>query len=103
MAKTGSFCLDNCNGACCKKGQEIGVHSEAEHNALGGTTLTPRFNRPWVEPTASGYQGEGVYVLKENCPQLADGHCTIHEDPTRPQACQNAEVFDTFCVRARRR
>lgn len=95
--KTGNFCLDNCNGACCRVGAKIVVYSKREYEIIGGDNTLQ-------ETDLYTPQGERSRIFIKNCQQLTEnGKCRIYDDPARPQACQDSKPLkQLFCTEARK-
>lgn len=79
----GEFCMNECNGYCCKKG----VISITKKEAV--------FIREKLPNTINLFNNQAWFFRVEGGCEFLDGpKCTIHKNPLRPSVCMEFPIFE---------
>ncbi len=84
----GTYCFTECKSFCCRKGSLKVIKKEA--NLLTSEKLQENIKNKSLFPLKGG---KYLVNLNKGCPALKDFKCTLHNNPERPQICQDFPIF----------
>jgi len=86
-----SYCMNECNAYCCRKGYLI--LSKEELILLVGNKRKELEDKEFIKILPNDKFSLNLGNHLGSCPQLKDSKCLIHKNPQRPSTCNSFPIF----------
>ena len=86
-----SFCINECNAYCCRKGYL--TLSDSEMKLIVGDLEEELIEKDILKSVKDGEWALFLGTPGLPCPRLKDSKCTIHDNPGRPSTCDQFPLF----------
>lgn len=86
-----SYCMNECNAYCCRKG--FLIMTEEELDLVAGSKREELSNNGFIKKQDADQFSLNFSNNLGGCPALNGSKCTIHTNSKRPSTCDNFPIF----------